>query len=67
MSEALVPKIVPEIVKNVQNSSDVETPESAGQGSYMSGSQSNQEMVMNDDLAGNENSWRIIKDKDNCV
>ena len=58
---------IKEHVKNVQNSPGVETPETAGQASYLSGSQSNQEMIMNDDVAGNENSWRIIKDKDNCV
>ena len=54
-------------VKNVQNSPYVETPDTTGQGSYLSGSQRNQEMMMKDDMAGNENSWRIIKDKDNCV
>ena len=58
---------IKEHVKNVQNSPDVETPETAGQGRCLSGSQSNQEMMMNDHVAGNENSWRIIKDKDNCA
>ena len=58
---------IKEHVSNVQNSPDVETPETAGQGSYLSHSQSNQEMMMNDDLTGNENSWKIIKNKDNCV
>ena len=58
---------IKEHVKNVQNSPDVEAPETAGQASYLSGSQSIQEMMINDEVAGNENTWRIIKDKDNCV
>ena len=37
---------IKEHVKNVQNSSDVETPETSGQASYLSGSQSNQEMMI---------------------
>ena len=41
-----------EHVKNVQNSPVVETPETSGQASYLSGRQSNQEMMMNDDVAG---------------
>ena len=41
---------IKEHVKNVQNSPDVETPETSGQASYLSGRQSNQEMMMNDDL-----------------
>ena len=44
---------------NVQNSPDVETPETAGQVSYLSGSQSNQEMMMNDDVAGNETAGEL--------
>ena len=49
---------IKEHVKNVQNSPDVETPETSGQASYLSGSQSNQEM-MNDDLAGNETAREL--------
>ena len=45
---------IKEHVKNVQNSPDVEIPETSGQASYLSGNQSNQEMMMNDDVAGNE-------------
>ena len=45
---------IKEHVKNVQNSPDGETPETSGQVSYLSGSQSNQEMRLNDDVAGNE-------------
>ena len=51
--------IFKEHVKNVQNSPDVETPETSGQGSYLSGSQSNQEMMMNDDVAGNETAGEL--------
>ena len=50
---------IKEHVKNVRNSTDVETPETSGQASYLSGSQSNQEMMMNDDLAGNENAGEL--------
>ena len=46
-------------VKNVQNSPDVETPETSGQGSYLSGSQSNQEVMMKDDVAGNETAGEL--------
>ena len=44
---------------NVQNSPDVETPETSGQASYLSGCQSNQEMMMNDDVAGNETAGEL--------
>ena len=47
---------IKEHIKNVQNSPDVET---AGQASYLSGSQSNQEMMMNDDVAGNETAGEL--------
>ena len=50
---------IKEHVKNVQNSPDVETPETSVQASYLSGSQSNQEMMMNDDLAGNETAGEL--------
>ena len=50
---------IKEHVKNVQNSPDVETPETSGQASYLSGSQSNQEMMMNDDVAGNETAGEL--------
>ena len=50
---------IKEHVKNVQNSPDVETPETSGQASYQSGSQSNQEMMMNDDVAGNETAGEL--------
>ena len=50
---------IKEHVKNVQNSPDVETPETSGQVSYLSGSQSNQEMMMNDDVAGNETAGEL--------
>ena len=50
---------IKEHVKNVQNSPDVETPETSGQASYLSGSQSNQEMKMNDDVAGNETAGEL--------
>ena len=46
-------------VKNVQNSPDVETPETSGQASYLSGSQSNQEVMMKDDVAGNETAGEL--------
>ena len=42
----------------------IESPETALQASYLLGSQRNLEMInmmMNDDVAGIENSWRIIK------
>ena len=45
--------------KNVQNSPVVETPETSGQASYLSGRQSNQEMMMNDDVAGNETAEEL--------
>ena len=48
-----------EHVKNVQNSPVVETPETSGQASYLSGRQSNQEMMMNDDVAGNETAEEL--------
>ena len=50
---------IKEHVKNVQNSPDVETPETSGQASYLSGSQSNREMMMNDDVAGNETAGEL--------
>ena len=50
---------IKEHVKNVQNSPDVETPETSGQASCLSGSQSNQEMMMNDDVAGNETAVEL--------
>ena len=46
-------------VKNVQNSPDVETPDTSGQVSYLSGSQSNQEVMMKDDVAGNETAGEL--------
>ena len=50
---------ITEHVKNVQNSPDVATPETSGQASYLSGSQSNQEMMMNDEVAGNETAGEL--------
>ena len=47
---------IKEHVKNVQNSPDVET---SGQASYLSGSQSNQDVMMNDDVAGNETAGEL--------
>ena len=43
----------------MRNSPDVETPETSGQASYLSGNQSNQEMMMNDDVAGNETAGEL--------
>ena len=50
---------IKEHVKNVQNSPDVETPETSGQVSYLSGNQSNHEMMMNDDVVGNETAGKL--------
>ena len=43
----------------MQNSPDIETPETSGQASYLSGNQSNQEMMTNDDVAGNETAGEL--------
>ena len=50
---------IKEHVNNVQNSPDVEIPETSGQVSYLSGSQSNQEMMMNDEVTGNETAGEL--------
>ena len=50
---------IKEHVKNVQNSPDVETTETYGQASYLSGNQSNQEMMINDDVAGSETAGEL--------
>ena len=50
---------IKEHIKNVQNLPDIETPETSRQASYLSGNQSNQEMIMNDAVAGNETAGEL--------